>query len=154
MECAKRGAVRFPRAVQALLRRGLAVRDRFALGQLSLQELASGGLASRASSKIAADPPATQNTLSTTPLETALIATSLSQTRLDLDWPAHAASIHEPPLSHPPIFTRVMRFPCSYNGDLLRASNVRSCYPVVSTELEEFSGSANGLAICDANSPR
>lgn len=40
IECAKRGAVRFPRAVQALLRRGLAVRDRFALGQLSLQGLA------------------------------------------------------------------------------------------------------------------
>jgi transposase len=40
IESATRGAVRFPRAVQALLRRGLAVRDRFALGQLSLQGLA------------------------------------------------------------------------------------------------------------------
>lgn len=39
-ETAQGGAVRFPRAVQALLRRGLAVRDRFALGQLSLQGLA------------------------------------------------------------------------------------------------------------------
>jgi transposase len=40
METARGGAVRFPREVQALLRRGLAVRDRFALGQLSLQGLA------------------------------------------------------------------------------------------------------------------
>jgi transposase len=39
-ETTQGGAVRFPRAVQALLRRGLAVRDRFALGQLSLQGLA------------------------------------------------------------------------------------------------------------------
>jgi transposase len=40
IETAKRGAVRFPRAVQALLRRGLAIRDRFLDGQLSLQNLA------------------------------------------------------------------------------------------------------------------
>jgi transposase len=40
LECAKGGAVRFPRAVQALLRRGLAVRDRFSLGQVSLRALA------------------------------------------------------------------------------------------------------------------
>ena len=39
IETAKRGAVRFPRAVQALLRRGLAIRDRFAAGKLSLQAL-------------------------------------------------------------------------------------------------------------------
>lgn len=39
LECATRGAVRFPRAVQALLRRGLAVRDRFTLGQVSLRGL-------------------------------------------------------------------------------------------------------------------
>jgi transposase len=40
LECAKGGAVRFPRAVQVLLRRGLAVRDRFAVGQVSFQGLA------------------------------------------------------------------------------------------------------------------
>jgi transposase len=40
IETAKCGAVRFPRAVQALLRRGLAIRDRFVEGQLSLQALA------------------------------------------------------------------------------------------------------------------
>jgi len=40
LACATCGAVRFPRAVQALLRHGLAVRDRFALGQLSWQGLA------------------------------------------------------------------------------------------------------------------
>jgi transposase len=40
LETAQGGAVRFPRAVQTLLRRGLAVRDRFVLGQLSLQGLA------------------------------------------------------------------------------------------------------------------
>jgi transposase len=40
IETARGGAVRFPRDVQALLRRGLTVRDRFALGQLSLQGLA------------------------------------------------------------------------------------------------------------------
>lgn len=38
--CAKGGAVRFPRAVQALLRRGLVVRDQFVLGQCSLSRLA------------------------------------------------------------------------------------------------------------------
>ena len=40
IETATRGAVRFPRAVQALLRRGLAVRDRFVGGELSLHSLA------------------------------------------------------------------------------------------------------------------
>lgn len=40
IETAKRGAVRFPRAVQALLRRGLAIRDRFVAGQLSSHALA------------------------------------------------------------------------------------------------------------------
>jgi transposase len=40
LETATRGAVRFPRAVQALLRRGLAIRDRFVGGELSLQCLA------------------------------------------------------------------------------------------------------------------
>lgn len=40
IESGQGAAVRFPRAVQALLRRGLAVRDRFAQGQLSLQALA------------------------------------------------------------------------------------------------------------------
>jgi len=39
IESAQRGAVRFPRAVQTLLRRGLAVRDRFVSGQVSLQGL-------------------------------------------------------------------------------------------------------------------
>jgi transposase len=39
IETAQRGAVRFPRAVQALLRNGLAVRDRFVAGELSLQAL-------------------------------------------------------------------------------------------------------------------
>lgn len=39
IETATRGAVRFPRAVRALLRRGLAVRDRFAAGELSLGAL-------------------------------------------------------------------------------------------------------------------
>jgi transposase len=40
LETATRGAVRFPRAVQALLRRGLAIRDRFVGGELSLHSLA------------------------------------------------------------------------------------------------------------------
>jgi len=40
LETATGGAVRFPRAVQALLRVGLDVRDRFAQGQLCLQDLA------------------------------------------------------------------------------------------------------------------
>lgn len=40
IETAKRGAARFPRAVQALLRRGLAIRDQFQGGRLSLQNLA------------------------------------------------------------------------------------------------------------------
>ena len=40
LECATRGAVRFPRAVQALLRCGLAVRDRFCLGEYTRQGLA------------------------------------------------------------------------------------------------------------------
>jgi len=40
MDDARGGAVRFPRAVQALLRRGLAVRDQFTHGQLSKQGLA------------------------------------------------------------------------------------------------------------------
>ena len=40
LETATRGAVRFPRAVQALLRRGLAIRDRFVAGELSLHSLA------------------------------------------------------------------------------------------------------------------
>jgi transposase len=39
LETATRGAVRFPRAVQALLRRGLAIRDQFAAGELSLNAL-------------------------------------------------------------------------------------------------------------------
>jgi transposase len=39
LETATRGAVRFPRAVQALLRRGLAIRDQFAAGELSLHSL-------------------------------------------------------------------------------------------------------------------
>ena len=39
METATRGAVRFPRAVQALLRRGLAIRDGFVAGQLSSHAL-------------------------------------------------------------------------------------------------------------------
>lgn len=39
IETAKRGAVRFPRAVQDLLRRGLAIRDRFVAGDLSLNAL-------------------------------------------------------------------------------------------------------------------
>lgn len=41
LETARAGAVRFPRAVQSLLQRGLAVRDRFLA-----QEITSGGLAS------------------------------------------------------------------------------------------------------------
>lgn len=40
VETATRGAVRFPRAVQALLRSGLAIRDQFAAGGLSLHALA------------------------------------------------------------------------------------------------------------------
>lgn len=40
IETAKGGAVRFPRAVQALLRRGLAIRDRFLAREQSLQSLA------------------------------------------------------------------------------------------------------------------
>lgn len=40
LETATRGAVRFPRAVQALLRRGLTIRDRFVGGELSLHSLA------------------------------------------------------------------------------------------------------------------
>ena len=40
IECATGGALRFPRAVQALLRRGLAVRDQFARGAYSVQGLA------------------------------------------------------------------------------------------------------------------
>ncbi len=40
IESATGGAVRFPRAVQSLLRRGLAVRDRFVGEQLSVQGLA------------------------------------------------------------------------------------------------------------------
>jgi transposase len=40
IEAATRGAVRFPRAVQALLHRGLAIRDQFLDGQLSLHALA------------------------------------------------------------------------------------------------------------------
>jgi transposase len=40
LETATRGAVRFPRAVQDLLRHGLAIRDRFRDGQLSLHALA------------------------------------------------------------------------------------------------------------------
>ena len=40
IETASRGAVRFPRAVQVLLRCGLAIRDRFLGGQLSLHALA------------------------------------------------------------------------------------------------------------------
>lgn len=40
LETARGGAVRFPRAVQALLRRGLAIRDRFVAGDVSLQSLA------------------------------------------------------------------------------------------------------------------
>ena len=39
LETATRGAVRFPRAVQALLRRGLAIRDQFVAGELSLHSL-------------------------------------------------------------------------------------------------------------------
>lgn len=39
IETAKRGAVRFPGEVQALLRRGLKVRDRFVAGELSLGAL-------------------------------------------------------------------------------------------------------------------
>lgn len=39
IETATRGAVRFPRAVQALLRRGLTIRDRFVAGALSLPAL-------------------------------------------------------------------------------------------------------------------
>ena len=39
LETATRGAVRFPRAVQALLHRGLAIRDRFVGGELSLHSL-------------------------------------------------------------------------------------------------------------------
>ena len=39
IETATRGAVRFPRAVQALLRRGLSIRDRFVTGKLSLSAL-------------------------------------------------------------------------------------------------------------------
>lgn len=39
LETATRGAVRFPRAVQALLRNGLAIRDRFVAGELSLHAL-------------------------------------------------------------------------------------------------------------------
>lgn len=39
IETARGGAVRFPRAVQALLRRGLAARDRFVAGQLSWRAL-------------------------------------------------------------------------------------------------------------------
>lgn len=40
LETATRGAVRFPRAVQTLLHRGLAIRDRFVDGELSLHGLA------------------------------------------------------------------------------------------------------------------
>lgn len=40
IETATRGALRFPRAVQTLLRRGLEIRDQFLDGQLSLQSLA------------------------------------------------------------------------------------------------------------------
>lgn len=40
LETATRGAVRFPRAVQTLLRQGLAIRDRFVDGELSLHGLA------------------------------------------------------------------------------------------------------------------
>ena len=40
LETATRGAVRFPRAVQALLRRGLTIRDRFVGDELSLHSLA------------------------------------------------------------------------------------------------------------------
>jgi len=40
IDCAMGGAVRFPRAVQALLHRGLTVRDRFAEGRLALRGLA------------------------------------------------------------------------------------------------------------------
>lgn len=40
LECAKGGAVRFPRAVQALLRSGLVVRDQFCLGEYTRQGLA------------------------------------------------------------------------------------------------------------------
>jgi len=39
LETATRGAVRFPRAVQALLREGLTLRDRFVAGELSLHRL-------------------------------------------------------------------------------------------------------------------
>jgi transposase len=39
IETATRGAVRFPRAVQALLHRGLAIRDRFVAGELSFHAL-------------------------------------------------------------------------------------------------------------------
>ena len=40
IETAKRGALRFPRAVQALLRHGLTIRNRFVAGDLSLHNLA------------------------------------------------------------------------------------------------------------------
>ena len=40
LETATRGAVRFPRAVRALLRRGLELRDRFVAGEISLPRLA------------------------------------------------------------------------------------------------------------------
>jgi len=40
LQTATRGGVRFPRTVQALLRRGLAVRDQFVAGDLSLHALA------------------------------------------------------------------------------------------------------------------
>jgi transposase len=39
IETAKRGAVRFPRAVQALLHRGLAIRDRYVAGELTSHAL-------------------------------------------------------------------------------------------------------------------
>lgn len=39
IETATRGAVRFPRAVQALLHRGLAIRDQFVAGELSFHAL-------------------------------------------------------------------------------------------------------------------
>lgn len=49
LELARRGAVRFPRAVKGLLQQGLAVRDRFAAGEISLHGLrvAAGRLTAR-----------------------------------------------------------------------------------------------------------
>ena len=49
LEVARRGAVRFPRAVKALLQQGLAVRDRFAQGEMSAHGLrvATGRLSAR-----------------------------------------------------------------------------------------------------------